>query len=190
MKKKISIVYFTGAGNTEKLAEAVRDGAASHPDSEVNLVKLSGLDIKEGRWSNNDVLERLDASDAIIFGTPTYMGSVSAQMKTLMDASSERYIAQKWKDKIGAAFSVSGGPSGDKFNTLMTLATFAMQHGMLWVGLGLTGVEQDGTNSLGFYFGAGAQALMESPEEKPNAPDIQTGVKLGARVADITSRFS
>ncbi len=95
------------------------------------------------------------------------MGNVSAQMKAFMDSTGDRYFAQKWKNKIASGFSVSGGPSGDKLNSLIAMATFAMQHGMIWVGLGLTSVEEDGTNRLGFFWGAGGQALMEPPEEAP-----------------------
>ena len=135
------------------------------------------------------VLATLDESDAIIFGSPTYMGNVAAQMKAFMDATSDRYLTQSWKNKIASAFTVSGGPSGDKLNTLITLATFAMQQGMIWVGLGLTALNEDDTNRLGFYFGAGGQALLESPKEAPNAADKKTGELLGQRVAAITKKF-
>jgi len=185
----ISIIYFSGSGHTTKMAEAVKSGAESISGSEIQLIELSGKDIKEGRWSNDKILEILDLSDAIIFGTPTYMGNISAQMKAFMEATGDRYFAQKWKNKIASAFTVSGGPSGDKLNSLITMGTFAMQHGMIWVGLGLTSVETDGTNRLGFFWGAGGQALMEPPEEAPNEADKNTGYKLGARVAEICLRF-
>ncbi len=172
------------------MAEAVAAGVASNDACESQLLELSGNDIQKGRWCNDEVLSLLDKSDAIIFGSPTYMGSVAAQMKAFMDATGERYFSQQWKNKLASGFTVSAGPSGDKFNCLTTMATFAMQHGMIWVGLGLTGVESDGSNRLGCYFGAGAQAMTEPPEEMPNQTDKDTGYKLGIRVSEITLKFN
>ena len=71
----------------------------------------------------------LDVADAIIFGTPTYMGTISAQLKTVFDAVVSRYIQSAWKDKIAAGFTVSAAPSGDKSNSLMTMVIFANANG-------------------------------------------------------------
>lgn len=186
----IAIVYFSGSGHTQQLAEAVLAGVNQVGACHGTLLQIQGSDIHQGRWKNDAMLTALDASDAIIFGSPTYMGSVAAQMKALMDATGDRYFTQAWKDKVAAAFTISGGPSGDKLNTLMTFATFAMQHGMIWVGLGMTSLNEDGTNRLGFYFGAGGQAFMEPPEIAPNADDKRTAEQLGQRVADVTRRLT
>lgn len=190
MIKKVCVVFFSGSGHTAVMAESVKSGVESVSGCEAGFIQLSGNDIKDGQWQNNEALEMLDEADAIIFGTPTYMSNVSAQMKAFMDSTGERFFSQKWKNKIASGFTVSGGPSGDKLNTLMTLATFAMQHGMIWVGLGLTSVEKDGTNRLGFFLGAGGQALMEPPSEAPNQVDKDTGSKLGIRVAETCLRFT
>lgn len=189
MPKQVSVIYFSGSGHTKKMAEAVASGVASNQGCELHLLEISGDDIQEGRWSNDKALSLLDKSDAIIFGSPTYMGSVAAQMKAFMDATGERYFSQQWRNKLASGFTVSAGPSGDKFNCLTTMAAFAMQQGMIWVGLGLTGAESDGTNRLGCYFGAGAQAMDEPPEDVPNQADKATGYKLGARVAETTLNF-
>lgn len=186
---KISIIYYSGSGHTEKMAEAVMKGIKLVPECESSIFQIQGSDIIDGRWNNDDVLLQLDNSDAIIFGSPTYMGNIAAQMKAFMDATGERYGSQRWKDKIASAFSISGGPSGDKFNSLVTFTTFAMQHGMIWVGLGMTAINEDGTNRLGFYFGAGGQALRENPEDAPCEDDKKTGELLGKRVAELTKKF-
>ena len=186
----ISVIYHSGMGHTAKMAEAVAEGAGSVAETQVHLLAIEGVDITQGRWQNDDIMKTLDGSDAIIFGSPTYMGSVSAQMKAFIDATSERWLSQTWKDKVASAFSVSGGPSGDKFNTLMTFATLAMQQGMIWVGLGVTPLNETGLNRLSFYFGAAGQAMQESPEEAPNAEDKKTGAFLGRRVAEVARRLA
>ena len=81
------------------------------------------------------MLAQLDASDAIIFGSPTYMGGPAAQFKALADATGERWYRGAWRDKLAAGFTVSSGPSGDKLSTLHYFFTLAMQHGMIWIGL-------------------------------------------------------
>lgn len=186
---KISVIYFSGFGHTEKMAKAVLKGIDQVPDCKSDLIRIQGSDIVDGRWKNDETLTRLDESDAIIFGSPTYMGSIAAEMKAFMDATGERYASQSWKDKLASGFSVSGGPSGDKFNSLVTFATFAMQHGMIWIGLGMLVGNEDGTNRLGFYFGAGGLASWEDPQVAPDENDKKTGELLGTRVAELTKRF-
>ena len=186
---KVSVIYHSGTGHTKKMAEAVYEGAASVDGVEAELLSIEGGDIVEGRWKNDSIFEKLDKSDAIIFGSPTYMGCVSGQMKAFMDATAEKYFAGAWIDKVASAFTVSGGPSGDKLNTLTTLATCAMQLGMIWVGQERTPFNEEGINRLSFYFGAGGQALQEPPDEAPNEQDKKTGRLLGIRVAGITKRL-
>jgi NAD(P)H dehydrogenase (quinone) len=185
----ISIIYHSGSGHAAEMSHAVALGARSVADVTVVEHRIDEKDFTGGRWLNEKILEQLDQSDAIIFGSPTYMGSVSAQLKSFMDATSPRYLQRKWVDKIGAAFTVSGLPSGDKLNMLMTCATFAMQHGMIWVGVAESPVTGEGHNRFGFFFGAGGYALFEPTDEAPPAEDKRTGEMLGVRVATIACRL-
>ena len=108
------------------MAEAVAKGAGSVADVKVQTIAINGKDIVEGRYKNAAVLEQLDASDAIIFGSPTYMGGPSGQFNCFADATGERWYIGKWKNKVAAGFTVSSGPSGDKLNTLHYFFTLAM----------------------------------------------------------------
>jgi NAD(P)H dehydrogenase (quinone) len=185
----VSIIYHSGGGHTAKLAEAVAKGAASVAGVQVNTVAISGKDIVEGRFKNDAVFAQLDASDAIIFGSPTYMGGPSGQFKTFADATAGTWYGQKWKDKIAAGFSVSSSPAGDKFSTLQYFHTLAMQHGMIWVGLGELPLQPNGVNRLGSYAGVTGQAGQESPEVAPSEADKLTGEVLGRRVATAAKRW-
>jgi NAD(P)H dehydrogenase (quinone) len=185
----VSVVYHSGMGHTQKMAEAVAKGAGDVDGVQVNLIAIDGKDITNGRWKNDETLSQLDASDGVIFGSPTYMGGVSGQMECFFDATAERWMNQSWRDKVASGFSVSGGPSGDKFNTLVRIATLAMQQGMIWVGLGIV-PSTEGLNRLSFYFGAGGQAMQEPPEVAPNESDKITGEALGRRVAEVTKKLS
>lgn len=153
--KSVIVLYHSGYGHTEALAQSVAKGVASAQGVAVTLMK-----------ADEDALDwdALAAADAVIFGSPTYMGSVSAQFKSFMDASSKVWFEQGWKDKLAAGFTVSASMSGDKLNTLIQLSVFAAQHGMVWVGAGeLPGgnsstSSQEDVNRLGSTLGLMAQA--------------------------------
>jgi NAD(P)H dehydrogenase (quinone) len=185
----VSILFFSGTGHTTKLAEAVTKGAASVAGVKTNLIAISGDDIVKGRYSNDAVFAQLDASDAIIFGSPTYMGGPAGQFKTFADATGGKWYGQAWRDKIAAGFTVSNSPSGDKFSTLQYFHTLAMQHGMIWIGLGEMPVQANGINAVGGFGGAMGLAGQESPEVKPSANDKLTGEILGKRVAEFAVKL-
>lgn len=178
----VSIIYFSGSGCTAKLAEAVRAGAASVKGVKTNLLAIRGEGILHGRYHNKDVMATLDDSDALIFGSPTYMGGPAAQFMAFADATVERWSEQRWRDKWAVGFTVSGALSGDKFNTLQCFHTLAMQHGMIWIGLGELPAQPNGVNRLGSWGGAMAQPLDDdSADVVPE--DKLTGELLGKRVA-------
>jgi len=131
----------------------------------------------------------LDSSDAIIFGSPTYMGSIAAQFKAFADASVGCWVEQKWRDKLAAGFTISGTPSGDKFSTLQYFHTLAMEHGMLWISLGEMPLQSNGVNRLGSWGGAMALANRKPVDVAPNKEDKLTGDILGRRVAAHALRF-
>ena len=185
----VSIVYFTGSGHTTKLAEAVQKGAASIAGVKTQLIAISGDDITKGRYQNDAVFAQLDASDAIIFGSPTYMGGPAAQFKAFADATGGRWFSSAWRDKIAAGFTVSMSPSGDKLNTLHYFFTLAMQHGMVWIGQSEMPLQPNGVNRLGSNSGLMGQAGQESPEVAPSEGDKLTGELLGQRVAGFTAKL-
>lgn len=179
----VSVIFFSGRGHTSKVADAVQKGAASVAGVKTNLISIEGKDIIEGHYRNEAVTKLLDESDAIIFGSPTYMGGISAQFKAFADSTVGSWIAQKWRNKLAAGFTVSGAFSGDKLHTLEYMNLFAMQHGMIWIGLGELPGQENGVNRLGGWIGAMAVALNEDTSVTPNEEDKYTGEVLGRRVA-------
>lgn len=184
----IAIIVHSGFGHTRVQAEAVARGARTLPGTQVTL--LDAADVEQ-HWAD------LDEADAIIFGTPTYMGGPSAPFKAFLDATSARWAEQRWKDKLAAGFTNSAGASGDKLATLQQLALFAMQHGMVWVGLGLLpgNVTSDGSpeelNRLAGFLGAMAQSHSDAgPDVAPPVTDQRTAEFLGRRVAEAAQRWS
>ncbi len=184
---QIAIIYHSGYGHTAVQADAVFRGASEIAGTDVALIPVEEY---ERNW---DVL---DAADAIIFGTPTYFGSASAQFKAFLDATSERWLEGRWANKLSAGFTISAGMSGDKLATLQQINHFAMQHGMIWVGLGLPPGNNTSTSSpedlnrLGGFLGAMAQADADVPPEvAPTGSDLRTAEYLGRRIAETAIRW-
>jgi multimeric flavodoxin WrbA len=182
--KSVVIVYHSGYGHTAKQANAVYEGAKSVDGINAKIVSVADI---EAHWDD------LDHADAIIFGAPTYMGSVSAEFKKFMESSSKAWYSQKWLNKLAAGFTNSGSLNGDKFNALVQLSVFAAQHGMTWVNLGI--LPSSGINStpadlnyLGSYLGAMAQSQHEA-QEAPHSGDLATAKHLGQRVAQIALKM-
>jgi multimeric flavodoxin WrbA len=180
---KVVVVYHSGYGHTQRMAQSVADGAGA----ELIAIDPEG-NLPEGGW------ETLDAADAIIMGSPTYMGSVSWQFKKFADASSKAWFSQKWKDKIAAGFTNSAGMNGDKLNTLNTLFTLAMQHGMIWVSQGLMpsntkAAQRNDVNYLVSYSGAIAQSPSDAGAGDMLPGDLETARLFGERVAAVAAKF-
>ena len=185
---RIAIAFHSGYGHTARQAEAVAAGAAKVPGAVADLIPLDEL--------TEDVWSRLAAADAIVFGAPTYMGSPSWVFKKFAEESVRAWADNlAWRDKIAAGFTNSKAMSGDKLNSLVDLAVFAAQHGMIWVGLDIYPGWAESTasiedlNRLGSWLGAMAQSDADlSAEKAPPATDLRTAEALGARVATVTLR--
>lgn len=184
---KIAIVYHSVTGTTAQLAKAVAAGCRSVTSVDPDLVCIEGADIQQGRYKNSGVLELIDQADAVIFGSPTFMGSVSAQFKAFADATAgERWGQQRWADKVAAGFTVGSSYSGDLLHTLHYLQILAAQHGMLWLSLALAGAtDQKAPNQLGAQAGLVVRAVQGDVE----TPDLQTAFYLGQRVAHMASQL-
>ena len=189
----VAVVYHSGFGHTKLQAEAVLRGAAGVEGISATLMTSEQASGK---------LDELDKADAIIFGCPTYMGSMSAEMKKFVEAAAKKWFTMAWKDKIAGAFTNSSSFSGDKVNTLVGLVINAMQHGMIYVGTGMLPASNDHAsmknidgpgptahNRVGSFLGAMSASFQVDPGEAPGKGDIETAEMYGARVATVTLQF-
>lgn len=188
---KIGIVYFSGQGNTAKLAAAVERGAQSVAGAQVFTHRISPEEIQNGRWKAEGVLDELSACDAIVFGAPVYMGGPAAQFKAFADATGGIWFKLGWKDKLAGGFACGGSPAGGKELTLTYLTALAGEHGMIWISSGtLPGAYVgENTNAYGYFYGAGAVGGNGPDENLPNEGDLKTGENYGARVAQLAVKM-
>lgn len=180
---RVVVVYHSGYGHTQRMAQSVAQGA----DAELLAIDADG-NLPEGGW------DTLNAADAIIFGSPTYMGMASWQFKKFADASSKAWFSQQWKDKVFAGFTNSATMNGDKLSTLHYLFTLAMQHSGIWVGTGLMpsnakAAQRNDVNYVGSFSGAMAQSPSDASAAEMLPGDLETARLFGERVAAVAAKF-
>lgn len=187
--KKIAVIYHSGMGHTEKVAKEVVKGIADQKGVSVDLLTTEQAIEK---------MDELESYTTLVFGSPTYMGGPSAQFKAFADATSGKWMEQKFKNKLAAGFTNSGGLAGDKYATLMYLVTLASQHGMIWISLGqpapLTksghGAGPEEINRMDASLGLMTQSDSAPPEHTPAPGDLKSAFLFGQRIAQITQQWS
>jgi len=175
----VCIAYFSGSGHTAKLAQAIAEGAADA--AVLDVTQMSDAD-----WA------ALDAAPAIVFGSPTYMGSTAADFDAFLERASSRWADQLWADKIAAGFTVASHGSGDKLIALQRMAIYAAQMGMIWVGQREIGApvnpDNPGINRDGCWLGLTATSSRDK-SKLIEANDMETARRFGARVAGAAARW-
>lgn len=179
---QVVVVYHSGYGHTRRVAQQVAEGAAA----ELLAIDAEG-NLPEGGW------EKLAAADAIIFGSPTYMGGASWQFKKFADASSKAWYGRAWQDKVFGGFTNSASLNGDKAVTLIGLQTLASQHGGIWVSLGLLpsntkAAARTDINNLGGSVGLLVQSPSDAGVDEIPQGDLDTARCYGQRVAGIAAK--
>ena len=180
---KTVVIYHSGYGHTQFIAQAVAKGA----NAQLVAIDADG-NVSESDWAV------LDAADAIVMGSPTYMGNVSWQFKKFADASSKRWFTRAWQDKFFAGFAVSASLNGDKGMTLAYLNTLAAQHGGLWISLGMAPANASAStrndiNNMGGSVGLLVQAPSDAGADKIPQGDVDTATKFGERVASVAAKI-
>jgi len=153
----ILIVYHSRSGNTEEMSKAVEEG-----------VKSGGVKVVRKRV-NRATLKDLLGADGIILGSPTYYGTMAAEMKAFLDRSVK--IHGKLEGKVGATFSSGGGLGGGVETTALDMVKSLLIHGMIIQG-----------DPWGSHYGSVSIG-------KPNAAAKKECRRLGEKVARLVKRL-
>ncbi|MGI3163848.1 flavodoxin family protein [Pseudooceanicola sp. 200-1SW] len=181
--KPLVILYWGGSQTITLTARAIAGGAAA-AGAEPYLVNAETLG--EADWA------LLARAGAIVFGTPTYMGGIAGGYKAVLDETGhEIWTERGWQDKLAAGFTCGIQQAGDKLATLKSLAIFAAQHAMIWVGQEVIGApvfpERAGLNASGTFLGL----TVEQAEDGVLKPGCEASARLfGARLAAALARWS
>ena len=161
----VLVSFHSASGNTEKMAQAVAEGAKSVSETSVVLKRVGEV-----------VGDDLSFADAVIVGSPVYVGNMSGQVKTFFDNWGLKFglgtATGKMRNKVGAAFATGGGISSGKEITMLTILGAMLSHQMIVI-------------SGGGNFGASATTGAISPgiDEK----ELADARALGKRVAEVAT---
>ncbi|KAG8149696.1 flavodoxin family protein [Burkholderia catarinensis] len=177
------VVYHSGYGHTRRMATAIAEGAGA-----VLVAIDTDGNLAEDAW------DTLAGADAILFGSPTYMGGPSWQFKKFADASSKIWFEGGWQNKVFGGFTNSASINGDKLNTLEYFFLLAGQHGGIWVSMdikpaNLKASMRDDLNRMGSYIAPMAQTPADASPDEMSPGDLETARRYGARVAMIAAQF-
>jgi len=97
LAKRLLIAYYTGTGNTKRMADAIGKGA-----------ERLGVTVEVKRVEECSLSDLAEA-DGIVIGSPTYFSNVAWQVKKLIDESIALYRGgHQLRDKVGGCFTSSG----------------------------------------------------------------------------------
>ncbi len=201
---KILIVYYSMYGHVLQMARAVEKGVESVKGAEILFRRVEEFpenleQIRESKharpvWEEQEKipvcsLEDLRTADAILFGTPTRYGNMTAQMKRLIDSTAALWLEGAFEGKPAGIFTSTATAHGGQETTPLTFMVPLLHLGMLIVGVpystpGMLHTEGRGGTPYGASTLAGSQNQL-----RPAPEDLEIATALGRRVAQITSKL-
>jgi NAD(P)H:quinone oxidoreductase type IV len=200
---KIQIIFYSTYGHVYRMAEAVAEGAGQVPGADVTLYQVAEL-------IPDETLERIGAkaarqafahipvanpevmaeADAVIFGTPTRFGNMTAQMRNFLDQTGQMWAKGALIGKVGSVFTSTATQHGGQETTITSFHSTLLHHGFVLVGVpyscpGLTNMNEI---TGGSPYGAGTLA---GPDGKRSPSENELGIARfqGRHVAEITAKL-
>ncbi|WP_208511093.1 NAD(P)H:quinone oxidoreductase [Variovorax paradoxus] len=189
---KVLIVFYSRNSSTERLAQAIAQGAAAE-GAEVRLRRVREFVGPEVMRQVPDWAERAremnaryeapteaDAewADAIVFGTPTRFGSIAAELKAYIDSLGGLWFQGRLNGKVGSVFGATSSLHGGNESTLLSMYAPMAHLGLVIVPLGYADASM-------FEAGTpyGATHVSKRDSVMPGAPELAVATYQGRRVA-------
>ncbi len=200
---KIQVVFYSMYGHIYRMAEAIAEGARQVQGAEVELYQVpelvpdealerTGGKAARSAFAHVPVIEpdRLAEADAILFGTPTRFGNMSAQMRNFLDQTGRLWMAGGLVGKVGSVFASTASQHGGQETTITSFHTTLLHHGMIIVGVPYAepGLTQMDEISGGTPYGA-TTITRGDGSRLPSEIELNIARYQGRHVADITRRL-
>lgn len=196
---KILVLYYSAYGHVERMADAVAEGARSVQGAEVAVKRVPELmpeevarkaGVKLNQKAPVAGVEELANYDAIIFGTPTRFGNMTAQMRNFLDQTGGLWVKGALVGKVGSVFASTGTQHGGQETTITSFHSTLLHQGMIIVGLpysfaGLTRMDEI---SGGGPYGATTLANVDGSRQ-PSENELAGARYQGRHVAEIAARL-
>ena len=204
MATRIQIVFYSMYGHIYRMAEAVAAGAREVPGAEVGLFQVPEL-VPEAALERSGAMKAREAfahvpiatvnqlpdADAIIFGTPTRFGNMSAQMRNFLDQTGGLWAHHALVGKVGSVFASTGTQHGGQETTITSFHSTLLHLGMIIVGVpySAAGLAHMGEISGGGPYGATTLAGSDGSRQ-PSRNELEVAQFQGRHVADIARRLT
>ncbi|ALA18211.1 MULTISPECIES: NAD(P)H:quinone oxidoreductase [unclassified Chelatococcus] len=195
---KVLVLYYSSYGHIEAMAQAVAEGArAAGAEAVVKRVpELVPAEVAEKAGFKLDqaapvaTVEELAEYDAIVFGTPTRFGNMTAQMRNFLDQTGGLWAKGALIGKVGSVFTSSATQHGGQESTILTFIPTLMHHGMVVVGLPYSFAGQSGLDEIkgGSPYGASTIAAADGSRQ-PSAVELEGARFQGRHVAGIAAKL-
>ncbi len=200
---RVFVVFYSMYGHVYRLAQAIAEGARTQPDVEVTLWRVpelvpdealqrSGAAAAQAEFAHIPILEpsALADADAIIFGTPTRFGNMSAQMRNFLDQTGGLWAKGALIGKVGSLFASTATQHGGQETTLTSFHTTLLHHGMIIVGVPYSEqrLTEMGEVTGGTPYGATTLAAPDG-SRSPSENELAIARFQGSHVASIASRL-
>ena len=195
---RLLVLYYSMYGHVEKMAGAIAEGARSVGGVEVTVKRVPELMSDETAKKAGAKLDQaapvaspkeLGDYDAIIFGTPTRFGNMTAQMRNFLDQTGSLWLSGGLVGKVASVFTSTGTGGGNE-STILTFIPTLLHHGMIYVGLPYACPELTDVGELkgGSPYGA---ATIAGPDgsRQPSAKELNMARFQGAHVAKIAAKL-
>ena len=197
---KILVVYYSGYGHVERLAEAVAEGAGQVAGTQVTVKRVPELVPDEVARKAGMKLDQaapiaspqeLADYDAILFGTPTRFGNMAAQMRNFLDQTGGLWAQGALVGKVGSVFASTATQHGGQETTLTSFHTTLLHHGMVIVGVpyACAGLSEIAEVSGGTPYGATTLAGPDGSRQ-PSDNELAIARYQGQHVAEITAKLA
>ncbi|QHE93653.1 NAD(P)H:quinone oxidoreductase [Pandoraea fibrosis] len=198
---KILVVFYSMYGHIYKMAEAVADGARSVAGADVTVMQVpelvpdevlekSGAKAARAAFASVPVarVDQLADYDAIIFGTPTRFGNMTAQMRNFLDQTGGLWAKGQLVGKVGSVFASTATQHGGQETTITSFHTTLLHHGMIIVGVPYTepGLTNMGEITGGTPYGATTLAAGDGSRQ-PSENELKIAKTQGRHVAEIAA---
>jgi NAD(P)H dehydrogenase (quinone) len=196
---KVLVLYYSAFGHIEKMAQAVAEGV-QRAGADAVIKRVPELVPEEiARKSNYKLdqvapiarVDELPEYDAIIFGTGTRYGNMTAQMKNFLDQTGGLWIRGALVGKVGSVFSSSATQHGGQESTILTFHPVLLHLGMIVVGLPYSFVGQMGVSEVMGNTPYGASTIAAGDgSRQPSAVELEGARFQGRHVAQIAAKLA
>lgn len=196
---KVLVLYYSSYGHIETMAQAVAEGArAAGADAVVKRVpelvpeevaRKSGIKLDQA--APIATVDELPGYDAIVFGTPTRFGNMTAQMRNFLDQTGGLWARGALVGKVGSVFTSSATQHGGQESTILTFVPTLMHHGMVVVGLPYAFQGQTGIDEIKGGSPYGASTITGGDGSRmPSAVELEGARFQGRHVAQIAAKLA